>query len=260
LGSDNIIAGALYGAASASVFYSTKMFGSLVIQLISRLIDNTYPALNEMIGKDKHAAVKCVYLRMLRYVLLLSIPAALAIAVFSSALVTLWVGEKQFAGHVMAVSLSLFVFVQILNHLHGIMALALGNLRHWPAVSIASGLLSVALGYTMGKILGMQWILLGITLAMLPIFVLLVYRVFYALKIKAAEVLSNVLPALYACAPLLTMIWLSELLIATPTLQNVAATLIIYFLLWITGTWFLGVNSIEKAQVRRLAVKALQRT
>ena len=260
LGSDNIIAGALYGAASASVFYSTKMFGSLVIQFISRIIDNIYPALNEMIGKNDHTAVRSAYLRMLRYILLLSIPAVLGIALFAGALVTLWVGEKQYAGPVMAVSLSLFVFVQILNHLHGIMTLAVGNLRHWPPVSIASGLLSVALGYSMGKVLGMQWILLGMTVAMLPIFALLTYRVVHTLEIKAAEVISNVLPAVYACVPLLAVIWINELLVVTPTLLNVATTLTIYFLLWITGTWFLGINSIEKVQAGRLISKILQRS
>lgn len=252
LSSDSIIAGTLYGAASASVFYSTKMLGSLVIQFISRLIDNIYPALNEMIGKNNHSAVRSVYLRLLRYILLLSIPATLAIAIFSKSLVTLWVGEKQYAGPIMAIALALFVFIQILNHLHGLMTIVLGNLRHWSQISIACGLLSFGLGYSMGKFMGIQWILFGITLAMLPIFVLLVYRVVHELEIALTEVVANVLPAIFACMPLLAIIWINELIVVVPTLLNVTVTLIIYLLIWVSGTWFFGINNQEKIQVQLL--------
>jgi O-antigen/teichoic acid export membrane protein len=259
LGSDNIIVGALYGAATASVFYSTKMFGSLVIQFISRIIDNTYPALNELIGKNDHVAARGVYLRMLRYILLVSIPSALGIVLFTGTLVTLWIGEKQYAGSVMAVSLSLFVFVQVMSHLHGMMTLALGKLRHWSTVSIGSGLLSIALGYSMGKGLGMQWILFGMTLAMLPVLALLVHRVIQQLDIKATDVSANVLPGVYACVPLLAILGITNIVAETPTLMNVAMMLMLYFLLWIAGAWTLGLNSSERLQLRSILSRTFQR-
>lgn len=259
LGSDNIIVGALYGAATASVFYSTKMFGSLVIQSISRVIDNVYPALNELIGKNDYVAVRSVYLRMLRYILLVSIPSALGIALFSGALVTVWVGEKQYAGSVMAVSLSLFVFVQVLCHLHGTTTLALGKLHHWSTVSIGSGLLSIALGYLMGKWLGMQWILLGMTIAMLPVLVLLVYRVIQQLEINVVDIYANVLPVIYATLPLLLICGVKDIGTTSPNLIKLAAMLMFYFLIWIAGTWVLGLNTKEKLQLRHLISRYLKR-
>lgn len=258
LSTDNIIAGTIYGAASASIYYSTKMLGSLVIQFISRLIDNVYPALNEMIGNKNYSEVRNVYLRLFRYILLILIPSTLAIAVFSKSLVTLWVGDKQYAGPIMAIALALFVFVQILNHLHGLMTLVLGNLRHWSQISIACGLLSFGLGYSLGKIMGVQWILFGITFAMLPIFWLLFYRVVHELDIALTEVATNILPAIFACIPLLTIVWINELIIVVPTFLNVVATLSIYTLIWASGTWFFGINANERNQIQNLITKALK--
>ncbi len=253
LGSDNIIAGALYGAASASVFYATKMLGSLVVQVIPRVIDNIYPALNELIGKKDYLAVRTAYLQLLRYTLLITIPSAVGIVVFSRSLVTLWVGASQYAGPVMALALAAFVLVQIFNHLHGITTLAVGNMRNWSAVSIGSGVLSIVLGYVFGKYFGIGAILFGTTIAMLPITVFLTRRVFRELKIGFGAIASDVvLPVAKACVPVVGLAVLYNYLEAPPTWSSLGGGLLLFAAVYVAGTWRFGISKPEHLRFQQI--------
>jgi len=89
--------------------------------------------------------------------------------------------------------------------------------------------------------------------------VFLFYRIFQELELKAADIRQSIFPALYACAPLLIIIWLNNLLTLSPTFVNVAAALTLYSLLWAIGTWYFGINSGERAQLLGLLRKALHR-
>ena len=259
LGSDNLIAGFIFGSATASIFYSSKMLGSLAVQFISKIIETIYPALNELIGKNKIETVRTVYLRSLRYVLLLTIPATFGIIIFSKGLIANWVGLRQYAGDVMPVTLSLFVFLQIFSHLHGITVLALGKISNWTLISIISGIISVIMGFLCGKYIGMQWIMLGMSVGMIPILIFLFKRVIFCLNIKMTTILNEVvIPAFLACLPIGIILVLNYLIIFPLTLSAIILTLIFYSFLWIIGVWIFGIHQTERMQVISLFLKTFK--
>lgn len=196
LGSDNLIAGTLFGAATASVFYTTKMIGSLVISLLSRVIDNIFPGAAFLAGRNDLSALRQAYFQLLRYILALLIPSALAIVLFTGWLVTAWVGPQQYAGDLMAIFVALFVLLQVMAHFHAILTLAIGNLRHWTTISIVCGFLGASLGYWLGKYYGVAFITACIALATIPGVVFLIQRVVQGLQLSRREMAGHLKPSL----------------------------------------------------------------
>lgn len=249
LGSDNLIAGAIYGATTASVFYTTKMFGSLLITLISRIIDHTYPGINQLIGSGDLRKVKDIYLRLIRYLLLLALPATIGTIVFLKELVTLWVGPDQFGGQFMAYTLALFVLIQVLCHLNGITTLALGKLKYWPTFSVGCGVIAVLGGYYMGKHYGMGWIPLSMAIAMMPLLGFLMLRLKKQLSIKQGDLLQATKPAFYVTAPLILFCYLTTIFTLPITYANTIGTISAFLSVWLGATWLIGLNRSEKQQV-----------
>jgi O-antigen/teichoic acid export membrane protein len=246
LGSDNLIAGSLYGAAVASIFYTTKMFGSLLIVFISRIIDYISPGINQLIGEGDLNSVKRVYLDMLRYLLLITLPAIIGSIIFLRGLVTLWVGPEQFGGQLMAYGVALLVLIQTLCHLNGITVLALGKITYWPTLSIGCGALALLGGYWLGKWYGMAWIIISLALAMLPLLGFLTLRTIRQLDIAVWELLNASKPALFAMIPLVIFAHAAVQINFSITLINISQILSIYLLLCLGATWYIGLYKSER--------------
>lgn len=249
LGSDNLIAGTLFGAATASVFYTTKMFASLLINLISGILDHTYPGMNQIIGGGDLAAVRQVFLRLFRYLLLLAFPATIGTVFFLESLVTLWVGAGQFGGQALAVALALFVFIQVNGHLVGISTLAVGKLGYWSPIAIVSGVLGVGSAYVLGKLYGMAWIPLSLALAMLPGLIYLAVNLYKRLSIRAADVGRTVWPAVFSAVPLCLIFLLYSLSDQPITLLNTIGWFLAFTIVWVFSTWRFGLTGNERLQL-----------
>jgi len=250
LGSDNIIAATLYGAATASIYYSTKMIGSMAIQLMALIINNIYPALNELVGLGNSDSVRKVYLRLIRYVLLLLAPGVLSIVIFSEGLINIWVGAEQFAGLTMTLSVGLFVFVQVLCHMHGLVILATGKIKYWGLISIIFGLISIISGYMFGKYLGFEWIIFGISLAMIPLLCFLISRALSSIGLNLKIVIKEVFPpTFFSILPLVLFVWITDMYKLSETLSNIFINLIIYALVFIVTTYIFGINKLEKNHI-----------
>ena len=260
LGSDNLIIGTLYGAAAASVFYTTKMFASLLITLVSRILDNASPGLNQMIGSGDLEALRTVYLRLLRYTMILALPAALGTYSFLEDLVTLWVGPGQFAGDFVAVALAITVFVQIMAHLHGLTALALGNrIDHWSWFSSFAGILAISIGYMMGQIYGMAWIPLSFAAATLSIWIFLSQLVTKQLAIPRELYFRTLRPALFSSAPLALLLVLKPYLSVSNDWQSVLGSAAVFTLTWAGGVWVFGLTNSERSHPQKFLLNLLIR-
>lgn len=194
LGSDLLIAGSIAGAALVSVYYSTKLIGSLAVTFLTRIIDNITPGLSELVGNKDMITVKRTYLKSIRYVLLLLIPACLIILFFTKTLVTIWVGKAQYAGNFMSFLIALFVFIQVFAHLHGLVSLALGEVKQWSVISIFCGVSNLLLCFFFGKYMGITWIPLGLILSMLPLLIFLFRKVQFILQIHYSELFIEIKP------------------------------------------------------------------
>jgi len=250
LGSDNIIAGHIFGAATASIYYSTKMFGSLMIQFAARLIDSAYPGLNEIAAEGNRDALISGYLRLLRYSLLLLVPSVIGIVLFTEELVTIWLVREQFAGQLMAVFLAVFVAIQIMNHLHGITTLATGALKNWSTISIACGLLSIGLAYLFGLSFGLEWIMAGMSIAMLPLMYFLMRKVHRSVGYSFSQLLNDVLrPVGKVTVGILSIVLLSIFMGVSYTGFEVIYVGFIYLLASGASMYIFGMSPNEKERV-----------
>ncbi len=259
LGSDNLIVGALFGTVGASVYYTTKMIGSLVVTIISRAIDNVFSGIAFLSGKQDQTELKKIYLQSLRFVMATVIPLTFAIILFTKWLVIVWVGPNQYAGDIMVLFISCFVLFQVIAHLHGIFTLAIGNLKDWNTISIIAGFLSVFLSYKFGKELGIEFITAGICISVIMIAIFLVFKVIKTLNISSVEFVQNLLPASPIIIVFFILLWAKTLFIYSHKLLVVFV--IFYGINWIFILWFLVIKHNERIAIyswinKKLKLKA----
>ena len=246
-GSDSLIVGHLYGVAAAAVFYTTKIPAFLFIQLIYKISDNSAPAINELIAQGMYENVRAAYIKILRYSLLVAVPLALGIVAFNEAVISAWVGPNQYAGNVMTIALSCFVITQVVNHINAMVILAAGKMRYWVLISVIAGCTTILLGYTLGKYFGFQWVMVSIAILDIPVFVFLMQRSFSSIKITYVNALREaVWPALKAASPLLTLVFILNMLHLPYSLRNLIVTICVYLIMFAAGLYRYGINANER--------------
>lgn len=251
LGSDSIIVGYLYGASVASVFYTTKIPAFLLFQFIFRLSDNTGPAVNELFAQEKYEALRSAYLKILRYSLLLAIPIAIGIVGFNEAVISAWVGRAQYAGNIMSFALAFFVITQVINHINAMITLAAGDMRSWSMLSILTSISSLVLSYVLGRLYGMQWVMVAIALMDIPNLIFLFKRSLTALKLSFLIMLDEAFkPLIMVCLPLFILVFYLGAMNAMLTFRSMIAYMVLYVVLWIIAVLLLGLNRGEKMQLR----------
>ena len=251
LGSDSIIVGNLYGAAAASVFYTTKMPAFTLFQFIFRLSDNAAPATNELIAHGNLEAVSSAYLKILRYSLLLALPLAIGIIGFNEAFISAWVGTAQFAGNIMSLALAAFVLSQVVNHINAMITLAAGDIRSWSSFSILISLMSLALSYGLGKIFGMQWVMVAIALMDIPVAIFLFKRSMVGLKLSMTRVWREAfVPAAWVCLPLCGFVFYLKATSPMGSLLSLILYSILFSALWAASVLLMGLSRSENQLLR----------
>lgn len=247
LGSDSIIVGNLYGASAASIFYTTKIPAFLLFQLFFRLSDNAAPATNELFAQGNYEALRTAYLKVLRYSLLLALPLAIGIIGFNKEVITAWVGSGQYAGNVMSMALAFFVITQVINHLNAMITLAAGNMRWWSTVSMITSITSLALSYWLGKMFGMQWVMVAIVLMDFPNAVFLFHRCLEGIKVSIIRLWHEAFkPSFLACLPLCALLVYLKVMSPTATLFNLISYMSLYAVLWAICVFAIGLSGSEK--------------
>ena len=250
VGSDSVVIGHLYGAATAAIFYTTKTPSFLIIQVIYKISDNAGPAANELLAQGNFDAVKSAYLRILRYSLLLAVPLAIGIVGFNKGFITAWVGVNQYAGSVMSLALACFVLTQVINHINAMITLAVGNMRNWMAISVVTGLMTITLAYALGKFLGMQWVMVAIAMMDIPTFIFLTRRSFVGLGLTYSRAWREaILPVVQATLPLFGWVGFVITTDQITNLLSVIACIAVFLLLWLFGLYALGISQCERRSI-----------
>lgn len=251
-GSDSIVVGHVYGAAAAAIYYTTKIPSFLIIQIIYKISDNAGPAANELLANGNFDALKSAYLKIVRYSLLLAVPVALGIITFNKGVITTWVGEDQYGGNIMSFALALFVLTQVSNHINAMITLATGNMRNWMIISIAAGLMTLILAYTLSKLFGMQWVMVAIALVDIPVFAFLMNRSLASLSLTFDRVWHEaIFPVVKAASPL--FLWVSFVLFTeqVESLKTLMACIAVFVLLWLFGLYTLGITKQERILIKK---------
>ena len=255
LGSDSIIVGNLYGAGAASVYYTTRIPAFLLMQFVFRLSDSAGPAANELFAQGNFVAVLSAYLKILRYSLLLALPLTIGIVGFNKDVITAWVGPKQYAGDVMSLALAVFVLTQVLNHINAMITLAVGDMRRWATVSIITSLSSLALSYMLGKMFGMQWVMVSIAVMDFPNMVFLFKRCLDGLDLSVARLWPEAIrPALLACLPLCGLVAYLKINSQSESLLSLVFFISLFAVIWAASLFIIGLNPSEKKLLRNKLV------
>lgn len=247
---DNLVVGYLYGAAAASVYYVTQMPAFLSFQLIWKISDNAAPAVNELYAQGNRSNFRAAYLRIMRYSLLFTIPLAVGIVGFNKVFVVLWVGISQYAGDIMSVSLAIFVVSQVVNHINAMLVVASGEMRWWAGISVLSGFLNLFLSVWLGKMFGMQWVMVASALADIPLTIYLFRRGLDVGNITGSELWTEAIRApLIASIPVMFFALLFRLSSMAPSVVTVGYVLLGFAICWGIGGIKVGLNSSERESV-----------
>lgn len=245
LGVDNILIGAVYGAGIASVYFTSKMLASLLITIISKIIDQTYPALNQMAKQDGYDYLRIRVVNIYRYLLLVAIPASVFLANFMEPLIIFWLGEKQYGGHLLSIALSIYVFLQVNFHLTGITILVLGNLGYWSIISIISSIFGILSAYYFSNF-GLAYIALSISVSMLFPLIYLQYQLIKFLRLKKKEIVKIIIKPTICSIQLMFFTFFFQLYNNPYSIINNAIWAFFYTFLVIAFTWQVGLLRSER--------------
>ncbi len=161
LSSDSLILGGLYGAKVVSVYFTSKIFSSLFVSLITRVLDNLYSSLVYLISNNNIVLVNTIVFKFIKYLLFIICFIILGFILFVNTVIDLWVGEQQVSSNLLILLIAIFSVSQIINHLLSIFILSFGNLKNWNLFSGISSLIGILVSYFFAKHFGFEYVLLG---------------------------------------------------------------------------------------------------
>lgn len=181
--SGNMMAALTRGATAASSFYVSQMPAMTGYTTITRISDNSAPAIYELTGRNEKERLARAYLRILRILLFCTVPLGLGVTLFNRDLVTCWVGPSMFGGRLLSVTIGLFCIFDIVRGLSSLFAFAQGWVRLLTGIALFQGIANFGLAFVLGKAFGIGGVTLALCLVLLPSMVILLRRIDHAFSI-----------------------------------------------------------------------------
>lgn len=191
--SGNALAGYVGGAGAASGFYTSQMPGMTAYNMVTRLGENSAPAINELWGRREYLRLKEALERLVQYTLLLILPLSVGIFLFNKDLVTAWVGPQQYVGLLLTASLSVFCLIAAIQRIAIIYSFAFGWVRLLTVTALCQGIANAALAVYLGKMFGLGGIFLSFVVCIIPQTLMLWSRLNRFLDTNGVRVVSVVL-------------------------------------------------------------------
>lgn len=255
---DSIILGYLYGASAVSIYYTSQMPGTMLYQFIWKLADNSAPALNELHARNAVSQISNVYLRLLRYSLILVVPLAIGLIALNRYAITIWVGSSQYGGDILTAGLAVFAITQVVIHLNCIFLIAYGDIKVMSIFFLIAGVLKVIIAYWLGRIGGLQGVMLSNAIVDLFAFAYFSLRVWNKLGLSFKEVVQKaILPTISSSFLPLLLLILIVLMPPSNTWLGFLSWVAIFGCFWIIGTVSMGLLPTERDQIRVFIIDKL---
>jgi len=164
---DNVVVGYLYGAAAASVYYSTQMPSTIGYLIVNQIPDNATPALNELYARGDWPALRRIFIQLHRYTLLVSSLLFMGIVVLNRRLIEAWVGPGQYAGDVMTVALAIFTLFITISKVNDVYIYVSGKIKTLTKLIMIEGVVNLTLSLILGRIFGLQGVMVATVIASL---------------------------------------------------------------------------------------------
>jgi O-antigen/teichoic acid export membrane protein len=191
--SGNAIAGISRGAEVASVYYTSQMPALTGYNILTRLPDNAAPAINQLYGQEDVIALKKSFLRLVRLVLFLSLPLSVYISIFNHDLIVTWVGDKQYGGSLLSISLGVFCFIAPIQRLFVVYSFCFNFMKELIITALVQGVGNILLAFYFSNVFGIGGIALSLVVVSIPQLLVLSSKVSSALKISMSFVVCNIM-------------------------------------------------------------------
>ena len=247
----NVVVGYLYGGVATSIYYTTQMPTFLIMVLIWKITENAAPALHELYARKEIEKIQNTYYRLIKYVLMLSLGAGIGILVLNKALITLWVGENQYAGSTMTISLVIFLVCAVINHVTCTILVVYGAVRVLSVICFVLALSNLVLSIVLGKILGMEGVMVaGAVVETVSVVVVGLYGILF-MRINLFELLRKAaVPAIltnFFVIPVAAFIYFQD---QSESVAIMMSWSFIFLIIWSIGSFTAGLNKKEIAQIR----------
>lgn len=189
--SGNVVAGLTGGGVAASCYYSTQMPAIMTNNMLSRLNESATPALNELFGRGEMDRVRAALSRLIRLQLFLVLPFSIGVLLFNRDLVTAWVGDKQYAGNVLTICLSIYCVINTIQGIALRYSYVFGWMRLLATTSILQGLACFGLGFYLSRIMGLGGIGVALVISVLPQVTILFYKIGQHLRVDVGGTLTQ---------------------------------------------------------------------
>ncbi|HUY81101.1 MAG TPA: MATE family efflux transporter [Acidobacteriaceae bacterium] len=189
--SGNTIAGMTAGAANASSFYTSQMPTSTAYNMVLRLSDSATPAINELYGRNDLDRMKHALMRLTRFLLLMSLPLGLGVFLYNHDLVVAWVGERQYVGELLTVSLAIFCVTISIQRVAIVYSFVFGWMRLLTVTALFQGLVNFGLAFYLEREFGLGGITLALVIVQVPQSVLLWRRISKTLDLNVIALLGG---------------------------------------------------------------------
>jgi O-antigen/teichoic acid export membrane protein len=191
--SGNMLAGLTNGAAAASSFYTSQTPTTTVYNMLNRLTESAAPAINELYGANEMDRIGRVFLRLMRLLLIMAMPMSIGVLLFNRDVVVTWVGEQQYAGPLLTVSLSVYCLTLGIQNLAILFAFVFGWVRLLSITALLQGIANFGLAFYFGKRFGVGGITLALVIVLLPQLVLLLRKIDSYLQIRSVRFMGHCL-------------------------------------------------------------------
>ena len=150
----------------------------------------------------------------------------------------------------MTISLCVFSVMAVVLHLNGKIIFASGNLRQWGKVTLIACVLNISLSLYLGRIIGIQGVMVASVISFAPICIYLFYVCLDELRVTIDMIIKKVLiPAIMASLPSTLFVGIINLVNPQKSLLNMLLSIGIFSLCAMGGIFFAGLNNSERSMI-----------
>ena len=162
---DNVIIANMLGAeAVASYAICMKLF-LMVPMIFSLLLTPLWPAYREALANGDMQWVKQIFLKSMRWALLISIPSALALVIIGGKIIELWVGHETIPSNALLIGCGIWLVFTPIGNTLAVFLNGLQLIKIQLVVATSSGIMNIILSIWLIKIMGVAGAVFGSVMA-----------------------------------------------------------------------------------------------
>jgi len=252
---DNVLLSAIMNTAIVTVFYTSSMPTSILVQFVWKISDSFMPGINILKGSNRILEIKKIYGKLLKLNYFVSLLLMIGLIKYSEPVITIWVGKDQFAGSLFVIILSITSVLQVVNHLNSGLLIAYGSVKVLSIISIISGVVKIAINIILLPKLGLPGMALAGIFAESFLFFFIQIKLLQIFEFARKEIIATIARnALISAAFLLTILF-PFFRISHQLVINVALNIITFVLVYFVLCYFFVLTKEEKQRVVKVLRK-----